>query len=74
MEKLGNDTNALRFEQDYLYRQSGGIILSKRHCFLDNHDYKTEKKGHIVISKKAGISVKDVFERKVAELVLEESL
>lgn len=74
LEKLGNDTNALRFEQDYLYRQSGGIILSKRHCFLDSHDSKSEKKGHIVISKKAGISVKDVFERKVAELVLEEGL
>jgi len=74
LQKLGNDTNALRFEREYLYRQSGGIMLSKRHCYLDNHDSKSEKKGHIVISKKAGIFVKDAFERKVAELDLEENL
>tara|TARA_B110000008_G_C16963418_1_gene561074 strand:- start:582 stop:1988 length:1407 start_codon:yes stop_codon:yes gene_type:complete len=72
--KLGNDNNALRFEREYLYRQSGGIMLSKKHCYLDNHDPKTEKKGHIVLSKKAGILVRDLFERKVAELVLKENL
>ena len=74
LKKLGNDTNALRYEREYLYRQAGGIMLSKKHCYLDNHDPKTEKKGHIVLSKRAGILVRDSFEKKVAQLVLEENL
>jgi glycosyltransferase involved in cell wall biosynthesis len=74
LKKLGNDTNTLRYEREYLYRQSGGIMLSKRHCYLDSHDPETEKKGHIVLSKRAGILVRDSFERKVAELVLKENL
>jgi CMP-N-acetylneuraminic acid synthetase len=74
LKKLGNDTNALRYEREYLYRQSGGIMLSKKHCYLNSHDPKTEKKGHIVLSKRAGILVRDSFEKKVAQLVLEENL
>ena len=73
LKKLGNAANALRYEREYLYRQSGGIMLSKKHCYLDNHDPKTEKKGHIVLSKRAGILVRNSFEKKVAELVLEEN-
>lgn len=74
LQKLGNDMSTLKFEREYLYRQSGGIMLSKKHCYLENHNTKTEKKGHIVLSQKAGISVTDSFERKVAELALEEKL
>lgn len=74
LEKVGNDSNDLKYEREYLYRQGGGIMLSKKHCYLDSHDSKIEKKGHIVLSKKAGILVRDLFERKVAELALEESL
>ena len=74
LEKVGNDSNDLKYEREYLYRQGGGIMLSRRHCYLDSHDPKIEKKGHIVLSKKAGILVRDLFERKVAELALEESL
>tara|TARA_B100000780_G_scaffold102373_1_gene71556 strand:+ start:9209 stop:10615 length:1407 start_codon:yes stop_codon:yes gene_type:complete len=74
LEKIGNDSNALKYEREYLYRQGGGIMLSKRHCYLDSHDPKIEKKGHIVLSKKAGILVRDLFERKVAELALKENL
>ena len=71
LEKLGNDTDALRFERSYLYRQAGGIMLSKRHCYLDGHDPKNETKGHIILSKRASTEVKDSFQKKVAELVLE---
>ena len=74
LEKVGNDSNDLKYEREYLYRQGGGIMLSKKHCYLDSHDSKIEKKGHIVLSKKAGILVRDLFERTVAELALEESL
>lgn len=74
LQKLGNDMSTLKFEREYLYRQAGGIMLSKKHCYLENYNTKTEKKGHIVLSQKAGISVKDSFERKVAELALEEKL
>ena len=74
LQKIGNDVNTLKLEREYLYRQSGGIILSKKHCYLDNHDSKSEKKGHIILSRKAGIFVRDKFERKVAELFLKESL
>ena len=49
-------------------------MLSKRHCYLDSHDPKTEKKGHIILSKRAGSLVRNLFERKVAELVLKERL
>lgn len=74
LEKVGNDANALKYEREYLYRQGGGIMLSKRHCYLDDHDPKKAKNGHIVLSKRAGILVRDTFERKVAELVLKEEL
>tara|TARA_B100000073_G_scaffold292034_1_gene255195 strand:+ start:81 stop:1487 length:1407 start_codon:yes stop_codon:yes gene_type:complete len=74
LQKIGNDVNTLKLEREYLYRQSGGIILSKKHCYLDNHDSKSEKKGHIILSNKAGVFVRDKFERKVAELFLKESL
>lgn len=74
LEKLGNDAGILRYEREYLYRQSGGIMLSKKHCYLTNHDAKAEKIGHIVLSKKAGIPVRNSFELKVAELALKEHL
>mgnify|MGYP001418087708 CR=1 FL=1 len=74
LEKVGNDSNDLKYEREYLYRQGGGIMLSKRHCYLDSHDPKTEKKGHIILSNRAGNLVRNLFERKVAELVLKERL
>ena len=74
LEKVGNDSNDLKYEREYLYRQGGGIMLSKKHSYLDNHDPKTEKKGHIVLSKRAGILVRDSFEKKIAELMLKEGL
>lgn len=74
LEKVGNDSNDLKYEREYLYRQGGGIMLSKRHCYLDSHDPKTEKKGHIILSNRAGSLVRNLFERKVAELVLKERL
>lgn len=74
LERVGNDSNDLKYEREYLYRQGGGILLSKRHCYSQEHDPKEEKRGHIVLSKKAGLLVRDSFERKVAELALREDL
>jgi len=74
LEKVGNDSNDLKYEREYLYRQGGGIMLSRKYCYLDSHDPKIEKKGHIVLSKKAGILVRNLFERKIAELALKENL
>ncbi len=72
LEKLGNDrdVNALRYEREYLYRQCGGIMLAKKHCYSASHNSEAEKKGHIILSDKAATRVRDFFENKVAELVI----
>ena len=70
LELVGNDydSNALRLERDYLYRQCGGITLSKRECYFDDDKNTNSSKGHIIMSRKASLQVKNKFDLAHAEL------
>ena len=69
---VGNDYNGdlLRLERDYLYRQCGGITLVKRQCYFDDEKNINGSKGHIILSTKASVQVKNKFDMKLAELHL----
>ena len=72
LELVGNDydSNVLRLERDYLYRQCGGITLSKRECYFDDDKNINGSKGHIILSRKASLQVKNKFDLAHAELYL----
>jgi glycosyltransferase involved in cell wall biosynthesis len=74
LENIGNDhsNNLLRCEREYIYRQCGGIMLVKRHCYDDSKNLLNEQKGHIVLSKRAALRVSNAFEMKVAKLILKD--
>jgi len=74
LELIGNDfdNNLLRLEREYIYRQCGGITLTKRECFFDQDRDGNTTKGHIILSKAASTQVKNKFDMKLAELHLEE--
>jgi len=76
LERLGNDSDngALRYEREYLYRQAGGIMLAKRYCYNSSHNSDGDKKGHIILSDKAAIRVRSVFENQVAALLIQRKL
>ena len=72
LELVGNDYNSdkLRLERDYLFRQCGGITLSKRECYFDSEKNINGSKGHIILSRKASLQVKNKFDLALAELYL----
>ena len=72
LELVGNnyDSDLLRLERDYLYRQCGGITLSKRECYFDDEKNISGSKGHIILSRKASLQVKNKFDLDHAELHL----
>lgn len=74
LELIGNDfeSDLLRLERDYLYRQCGGITLTKRECYFREEGHFNGSNGHIILSKRASTQVKDKFEMKLAELQLKE--
>jgi glycosyltransferase involved in cell wall biosynthesis len=74
LELIGNDleSDLLRLERDYLYRQCGGITLTKREYYFRAEGHFNGSKGHIILSKRASTQVKDKFEMKLAELQLKE--
>lgn len=69
---VGNDfdSNLLRLERDYLYRQCGGITLTKRDCYMNDKKNINTSKGHVILSNKASVQVKNKFDMKLAELHL----
>jgi len=72
LELVGNnyDSDLLRLERDCLYRQCGGITLTKRYYYFNEENYLDMSKGHIILSKKASTQVKNKFGMKLAELHL----
>ncbi len=72
LELVGNnyDSDLLRLERDYLYRQCGGITLSKRECYFDDEKNISGSKGHIILSRKASLQVKNKLDLAHAELHL----
>ena len=70
LEVVGHDydNSLLRFERDYLYRQCGGIKLVKRERYFDTDDQSGDKKGHIVLSEKASIQIKNAHDMELARL------
>ena len=72
LKLVGNDfdSNLLRLERDYLYRQCGGITLTKRDCYMNDKKNINTSKGHIILSNKASVQVKNKFDMKLAELHL----
>lgn len=72
LELVGNnyDISLLRLERDCLYRQCGGITLTKQYCYFNEENYLDMSKGHIILSKKASTQVKNKFDMKFAELHL----
>ena len=72
LELVGNnyDGNLLRLERDCLFRQCGGITLTKQYCYFNEENYLDMSKGHIILSKKASTQVKNKFDMKLAELHL----
>jgi len=74
LEAVGNDynNNSLRLERDYIYRQCGGLMLVKSDYYNNKAHNPNEVKGHIILSEKASIRVRNKLEMKVAELYLED--
>ena len=67
LEVIGNNhSSKLRLERNYIYRQCGGINLRKYEHYIKDQDRITKKIGHIVLSKRAGIRVRNEKEMKVA--------
>tara|TARA_B100000780_G_C21116809_1_gene451962 strand:- start:2382 stop:2993 length:612 start_codon:yes stop_codon:yes gene_type:complete len=74
LKLVGNDydSDLLRLERDYLYRQCGGITLTKRECYFNDEKNINDSKGHIILSRKASLQVKNEFDMALAELHLKE--
>ena len=72
LELVGNnyDSDLLRLERDCMYRQCGGITLTKQYCYFNEENHLDMSKGHIILSKKASTQVKNRFDMKLAELHL----
>lgn len=72
LELVGNnyDNGVLRLERDCLYRQCGGITLTKRYYYFNEENYLDMLKGHIILSKKAATKVRNKFDMSHAELYL----
>ncbi len=74
LKLVGNDYNSsqLRLEREYLLRQCGGITLTRKECYFDEDLNLNSSKGHIILSKKASLQVKNQFDLKIAGHYLEE--
>jgi glycosyltransferase involved in cell wall biosynthesis len=74
LKPIGNINNSylLRFERDYLYRQAGGISLLSKYCIENQTDFKDYKNGHIILTVKSALRVRNKFEMKLAKLMMEE--
>lgn len=72
---LGNNNSSslLRFERDYLYRQAGGITLLSKKCIDNQKDLEDYKNGHIILTQKSSLRVRNKLEMNIANLIMKET-
>ena len=64
----------LRFERDYIYRQTGGIFLSRYQHVLKSKNIFKGRIGSIVLSKNTQFRIKNEFDLKIANLMIKEKI
>jgi CMP-N-acetylneuraminic acid synthetase len=73
LKPFGNNAIAsqIRFERDYLYRQSGGAVLvRKTHYEQNSSNILAGRVGHVVLSREASTPVRHAIDLKIAEAML----
>jgi CMP-N-acetylneuraminic acid synthetase len=73
LKPVGNNRfqSSLRLEREYLFRQSGGVTLIRWDHFNSGLDLLDGNVGHIVLSRRAALRVRDNFEMQLAQVALE---
>ena len=64
----------LRFERDYIYRQTGGIFLSRYQHVLKSKNIFKGRIGSVVLSKNTQFRIKNEFDLKIANLMIKEKI
>lgn len=60
-----------KLERESLYKYSGGILLANVKSAIEKKSIVHGNVGHIVIEEKAAVNIESVFERKVANYLLQ---
>jgi len=73
LRPVGNNAmiGKMRFERDYLYRQTGGLLLARREFYEANGDkILSGRIGHFVLSRQAGMLVRSQLDLEIAKTIL----